>query len=44
MDDESSEDDLDYFVVLDLAAAESSLRTAPREAPVTLIGAFSGDL
>jgi hypothetical protein len=29
MDDESLEDDLDYFVALDLAAAESPLRTPP---------------
>jgi hypothetical protein len=29
MDDESFEDDLDYFVALDLAAAESPLRTPP---------------
>jgi hypothetical protein len=28
MDDESSEDDLDYFVVLDLSAARSSTRVA----------------
>jgi hypothetical protein len=44
MDDESSEDDLDYFAALDLAAVESSLGTAPHEALVTSIGAFSGDL
>jgi hypothetical protein len=43
-DDESSEDDLDYFAALDLAAAESPLRTVPREASVTLIGALPGDL
>jgi hypothetical protein len=42
--DESSEDDLDYFVVLDLATAESPLRSAHREAPVTSIGANIGDL
>jgi hypothetical protein len=29
IDDESSEDDLDYFVVLDLAVAESPLKVAP---------------
>jgi hypothetical protein len=29
IDDESSEDDLDYFAALDLAAAESPLRVAP---------------
>ena len=28
-DDESLEDDLDYFAALDLAAAESLLRTTP---------------
>jgi hypothetical protein len=44
MDGESWEDDLDYFVALDLAVAESLLRTTPREALVTLIGAFLGDL
>jgi hypothetical protein len=44
MDDESLEDDFDYFAALDLAAAESPLRTTPREAPVTSIGAFPGNL
>jgi hypothetical protein len=29
MDDESSEDDLDYFVALDLSIAESPSRVAP---------------
>jgi hypothetical protein len=29
MDDESSEDDLDYFMALDLSMAESSPRSAP---------------
>jgi hypothetical protein len=29
IDDESSEDDLDYFAALDLAAAESPLRVTP---------------
>jgi hypothetical protein len=29
MDDESSEDDLDYFVALDLSVAESPSRVAP---------------
>jgi hypothetical protein len=29
IDDESSEDDLDYFVVLDLSVAESPPRVAP---------------
>jgi hypothetical protein len=42
--DESSEDDLDYFAALLLAAAESPLRSAPREVPVTSIGARPGDL
>jgi hypothetical protein len=42
MDDESLEDDLDYFVALDLAAAESPLWSPPppREAPGTSIDAF----
>jgi hypothetical protein len=43
MDDESWEDDLDYFVALGLAATESLLRTAPRKSLVTSIGAFLGD-
>jgi hypothetical protein len=32
MDDESSEDDLDYFMALDLAIAQSSSKAAPTEA------------
>jgi hypothetical protein len=32
MDDESSEDDLDYFVALDLSATESTPRVAPNVA------------
>jgi hypothetical protein len=35
---------LDYFVALDLAAVEFPLRFAHREAPVTSIGANTGDL
>jgi hypothetical protein len=41
--DESSEDDLDYFVAFDLAASESPLRFAPREVPVTSTDAGEGD-
>jgi hypothetical protein len=41
--DKSSEGDLDYFAALDLAAVESPLRVAPREAPVTSNGALPGD-
>jgi hypothetical protein len=43
IDDESSEDDLDYFVALDLAAAESPLRVAPLEAPATSAGVAPGE-
>jgi hypothetical protein len=43
IDDESSEDDLDYFAVLDLAATQSPLRVAPRDAPVTSVGAVPRD-
>jgi hypothetical protein len=43
IDDESSEDDLDYFATLDLAAAQSPLRVTPRDAPVTSVGAVPGD-
>jgi hypothetical protein len=38
IDNESLEDDLDYFATLDLAAAESPLRVAPLEAPTTSLG------
>ena len=41
--DKSSEDDLDYFAALDLAASESPLRFAPREEPVTSTRAGAGD-
>jgi hypothetical protein len=41
--DESSEDDLDYFAAMDLAASESPLRFAPREAPVTSTDVGTGD-
>lgn len=43
IDDESLEDDLDYFVALDLAAAESPLRVAPLEAPATSGGVAPGE-
>jgi hypothetical protein len=42
--DESSEDDLDYFAVLDLATTESPLRVAPRDALMTLDNVLHGDL
>jgi hypothetical protein len=42
--DESSEDELDYFAALDLAAAQSPLWSAHYEAPVSSIGANLGDL
>jgi hypothetical protein len=41
--DESSEDELDYFAALDLAAAESLLWSTPREALVASIGASPGE-
>ena len=41
--DESSEDDLDYFVGLDLAASESLLRSVPCEALATSTDARLGD-
>jgi hypothetical protein len=41
--DESSEDDLDYFAGLDLAASESLLRSVPREALATSTYARLGD-
>jgi hypothetical protein len=44
IDDESLEDDLDYFAALDLAEAESPLRVAPCDAPVTLYDVLPGDL
>jgi hypothetical protein len=44
IDGKSSEDDLDYFVTLDLAEAESPLRVAPCDAPVTSDGVLPGDL
>ena len=43
IDDESLEDDLDYFVVLHLATAESPLRVAPLEAPATSGGVAPGE-
>jgi hypothetical protein len=38
IDDESSEDDLDYFAALDLAISESLLKVAALEAVTTLVG------
>jgi hypothetical protein len=42
VDDESSEDELDYFVAFDLAVVESPLRVAPCEERVTSVGAILG--
>jgi hypothetical protein len=44
INDESSEDDLDYFAALDLAAAESPLRVIPRDAPVTSDDVLPSDM
>jgi hypothetical protein len=41
--DESSEDDLDYFAALDLAASEYPLRFGPREALATSTDVGAGD-